>query len=74
MGAFGLAREAWRAARACRRRRRRVFHGLAQGLRAAGLSKEEVRLLMRYARETDREGCSTSPPGASALTEGDYRG
>ncbi|MBC7093969.1 hypothetical protein H5T53_08240 [Candidatus Bipolaricaulota bacterium] len=73
MGAFGLAREAWRAARACRRRRR-VFHGLAQGLRAAGLSEEEVRLLMRYARETDRKGCSTSPPGASALTEGGYRG
>ncbi|MCR4392604.1 MAG: hypothetical protein NUV94_07615 [Candidatus Acetothermia bacterium] len=70
---FELTREAWRAARACLRRRR-VFHGLVQGLRDAGLSAEEVRLLMRYARETDREDCSTSPPGASALTKEGYLG
>jgi len=69
---FELTRKAWRAARAWRRRRR-VVRGLAQGLREAGLSAEEVRLLLRYARETGGEGRSSSTPRASALTrEGDH--
>jgi len=69
---FELTRKAWRAARAWRRRQR-VVRGLAQGLREAGLSAGEVRLLLRHARESGVEDRSSSTPRASALTrKGDH--